>query len=64
MISADNTTYGPFATESLNSFYWVAKPNQIIPAGTYTIVDSDPATWSQNSETKGQGMTWMMGVFQ
>ena len=31
--------------------YWIAHPNEVIPAGTYTIEDSDPATWSQNSES-------------
>jgi S-layer protein (TIGR01567 family) len=31
--------------------YWIAHPNEVIPAGTYTIEDSDPATWSQNSDS-------------
>ena len=31
--------------------YWIAHPNEVIPAGTYMVEDSDPATWSQNSES-------------
>jgi hypothetical protein len=30
-----------------------------LPAGTYTVLDSDPATWSQNAETGGQGIIWV-----
>ena len=40
---------------------WVCKPQMVIPAGTYTIVDSDPETWSQNSQSGGFGMTWAYG---
>lgn len=62
MVAADGTVYGPWYADLHNQFYWVANPNQIIPAGEYTIVDSYPLTWSQNSETQGQGMTWASGV--
>jgi choice-of-anchor C domain-containing protein len=34
---------------------WIATPNVVIPAGTYTVIDSDPSTWSQNSGSGGQG---------
>ena len=30
-------------------------PNVVIPAGTYTIVDSSPSTWAQNGESGGRG---------
>jgi len=60
--SADGTVYGPWYADLENKFYWVVKPNQIIPAGEYTIIDSYPLTWSQNSETQGQGMAWAYGV--
>jgi hypothetical protein len=42
--------------------YWVVKPNVVIPPGTYTVVDSDPGTWAQNSETLGKGMAWGKGI--
>jgi hypothetical protein len=31
------------------------KPNVVLPVGTYTIIDSDPATWAQNSASGGMG---------
>jgi len=27
---------------------WECHPGITLPAGTYTIIDPDPATWSQN----------------
>jgi len=51
------TRYGPWEVDTsldqseVPKGYWVAHPNEVIPAGTYTIEDSDPATWSQNSES-------------
>jgi len=44
--------------------YWVVNPNLVISSGTYTVIDSDPDTWAQNSETNGIGMAWGLGVRQ
>ena len=63
MVAEDGTVYGPWDATVNNSYYWVAYPSQKIPAGKYTVVDSDPGTWSQNGESGGQGMTWMMGRY-
>ncbi|MGI6492852.1 MAG: hypothetical protein ACOX0T_10745 [Pelotomaculum sp.] len=41
---------------------WHVYPNIVIPAGTYTIIDSDPATWSQNGESGGRGMSYVMAT--
>ena len=55
--NGDGTLYGPWEAESaidqgeVPKGYWIAHPNEVIPAGTYTVEDSDPATWSQNSES-------------
>lgn len=38
------------------------KPDRVIPAGVYTVIDSDPTTWSQNEETGGRGMSWGYGI--
>ncbi|MDD4447711.1 MAG: S-layer protein domain-containing protein, partial [Methanothrix sp.] len=49
--------YGPWGVETsldqskVPKGYWIVHPNEIILAGTYTVEDSDPATWSQNSES-------------
>ena len=54
---SDGTVHGPWQAESsldggeVPRGYWIAHPNEVIPAGSYTIEDSDPETWSQNSES-------------
>jgi hypothetical protein len=55
-------TYGPWETEGLPgqggvpSAYWVVEGDLELPAGTYTIVDSDPSTWAQNAGSRGAGI--------
>lgn len=41
---------------------WYVYPNIVIPAGTYTIIDSDPSTWSQNGDSGGKGMSYVMAT--
>ncbi|MEI7512471.1 MAG: hypothetical protein WCK01_03360 [Candidatus Uhrbacteria bacterium] len=61
--------YGPWqASPSLGqggvpNAYWNTTPNIDLPAGSYTVIDADPATWSQNSETEGKGMLWAKGYW-
>jgi hypothetical protein len=40
---------------------WECFPNVIIPAGTYKVIDSDPATWSRNAKSGGRGITRIKG---
>jgi len=42
--------------------YWYVDPGVELPAGTYTVVDSDPATWSQNADSRHRGhvMVWAL----
>jgi len=40
---------------------WTATPNIKLPAGEYTIIDSEPSTWSQNSESGNRGMCTVKG---
>lgn len=42
---------------------WDAKMNEQVPAGTYTIVDSGPETWSTNAKAKGFGFVTVMGYY-
>ena len=44
--------------------YWTVNPGIVIPAGTYTVIDSDQDTWAQNDETGGAGIAWGMGIRQ
>jgi hypothetical protein len=61
------TEYGPWKVETKSgqggvpNAWWIAHPDATIPAGTYTIIDSDPSTWSQNSESNGCGFSKVEG---
>jgi hypothetical protein len=66
---AAGTTYGPWPAvgndgggDSSKNLYWEAAPDTLIPPGTYTVIDSDPATWAQNAATGNAGMTHVEGV--
>jgi len=47
---------------------WLCKPNIILPPGRYTIVDSEPSTWSWNPRNQagvgsdGVGMSKVRGI--
>ena len=53
----------PGAGGALNA-YWVVSPNVKIGAGTYTIRDSDPATWSHNPRSMSAGMSQVEGYYE
>jgi hypothetical protein len=65
--SADGKLYGPWPATGSNgqggvpNAYWTATPDVSIPAGTYTVVDSDPASWAWAQDTSGQGMVTITG---
>jgi hypothetical protein len=65
--SAGNT-YGPWQAYGepgmggVPDAYWVVEPDVVLPPGTYEVVDSDPSTWSQNSDTGGRGVTWVYAM--
>ena len=65
---SDGTVYGPWQTEGalgqggVKNAYWFVRPNADIKAGTYTVVDSDPSTWSHNSGSAGAGFTEIRGL--
>ncbi|MFI4973632.1 MAG: hypothetical protein ACHP84_03720 [Caulobacterales bacterium] len=42
---------------------WTANVNLTLPAGTYLIRDSDPATWSWNQQSGGNGFAKVEGVY-
>lgn len=66
----DGTVYGPWKAEGLEgqgnvaNASWIVHPNVLVKAGTYTVVDSDPATWSQNDQSGGCGFTEIKGIRQ
>jgi hypothetical protein len=60
---AAGRTYGPWPTTGrpgqggVPNAYWTATPQARVPAGDYTVIDSDPNTWAQNSQSGGAGHT-------
>lgn len=54
---------GTWAVTVRSNVYWDAKPNVVIGPGTYTVVDSDTGTWSQNNQSRNQGMSIISGIW-
>ncbi|HQJ51219.1 MAG TPA: hypothetical protein PKW05_05520 [Anaerolineae bacterium] len=68
-LRADSgTLYGPWWAVGQEGYggvrnaYWLVKPDTVIPAGIYTVIDSDPLTWAQNEETGGRGISRGYGI--
>lgn len=63
IVGEDGATWGPWKVETQSKVYWIAHPNVNLPAGRYRVLDSDPATWSQNEGSKGQGHIILKGIW-
>ncbi len=65
---SDGTVYGPWQTWGIVgqggvvNAYWAFYPLVKIKPGTYTVVDSDPSTWSHNYESNYCGFTWIRAM--
>lgn len=62
----DGTVYGPWQAAGAGSasqpnVYWWARPKVVIKPGAYTVIDSDPASWSQEAATQGAGIVQLWG---
>jgi hypothetical protein len=61
--------WGPFTASgssgqgSAPNVNWTANVNLNVPAGSYQIIDSDPATWSWNPASGGYGFAKAEGAF-
>lgn len=66
--SADGAVLGPWPAAGsegqggVPNAYWTVTPNVVVPAGRYTVVDSDPGTWSWALDTRQRGITIVQGV--
>ena len=65
--AADGTIYGPWIAVGMSGAAgpdsaWSVTPEVVIPPGNYTVLDSDPGSWSQNAETHSAGMAYGIGV--
>jgi hypothetical protein len=65
---SDGTVYGPWQAEGaigqggVQNAYWFIRPDVEIKPGHYTVIDSDPATWSHNAGSSGSGFVEIRGV--
>jgi hypothetical protein len=60
--NTDGRQYGPWPTTQVSKFYWVVKPQVNIANGTYTVIDSDPASWSYNAQSGNAGFVTINGM--
>jgi hypothetical protein len=67
---SDGKIYGPWQAAGaagqggVPNANWVVRPNVTLPPGAYTVVDSEPKTWAQNSESGGRGFIVVKGRAQ
>lgn len=65
--SSNGTIYGPWKAVGLpgsggvRNATWQCRPSVYLPAGTYTVIDSSPLTWSQNASSGGRGFARVLG---
>lgn len=58
--------YGPWPAKGspghggVPDAFWTVNPNITIPVGAYTVVDSNPATWSTNSASGNRGFAQIL----
>ncbi len=66
--AADGAVYGPWECTAdegqggVPNALWFAYPDAEIPAGTYTVVNSNPETWSHNEQSGGLGFAYVKGT--
>ena len=64
---ARGRVYGPWGVTTqggsgAQNVLWICHPDQVLPAGTYTVVDSSPDTWSHNQASGGRGFVEVQGT--
>jgi hypothetical protein len=65
---SDGTVFGPWQASGalgpggVRSAFWFVRPNVAIKPGTYAVLVSDRATWSQNAGSSGAGFLAIRGV--
>ena len=65
---SDGTVYGPWPVSASagqggkQDVNWFAFPNVVIKPGTYTLVDSNNATWSWAGDTDNKGICIVKGI--
>ncbi|MRS12834.1 MAG: hypothetical protein EG823_07155 [Actinobacteria bacterium] len=70
LVAEGGKKYGPWKLTKTTdgqggvpNAYWYVEPDDLeLPPGTYTVTDTDPATWSWNDETGGMGVVIIYGI--
>ncbi len=62
LMNTNGDKFGPWPVTVRANVYWEVNQQIKLPAGTYTVFDSDPATWAQNSQSGGRGMVTIKGM--
>lgn len=63
VVNGQGQHFGPWAASGspgqggVPNAYWTARPMVLLPAGTYTVIDSHPASWSHNAQSGYRGFT-------
>jgi hypothetical protein len=60
--NSDGKVFGPWQVTVRGNVYWEVNQKISLPPGTYTVIDSDPATWAQNAQSGGKGMVVIKGL--
>jgi hypothetical protein len=61
--AANGYVFGPYRAKQDADHNWIANMSVTVPAGTYTVVDSSPGTWSQNQASGGRGFVRVFGSY-
>ncbi|PIQ27683.1 hypothetical protein COW36_07245 [bacterium (Candidatus Blackallbacteria) CG17_big_fil_post_rev_8_21_14_2_50_48_46] len=67
--SSTGVIYGPWDVSTrpgqggVPNAYWYAQPQIVLPAGSYTVTDSHPESWSYNAASSCS-MSWLTGIPQ
>lgn len=70
LIGEDGTKYGPWQATGrvgqgdVKNAYWDVYPDIELKKGNYTVVDSDPETWSNNDGSDFCGFTEVRGTIK
>jgi hypothetical protein len=63
IVDAQGRQYGPWQAAGspgpggIPNVYWEARPMMSLPAGTYTVIDSDPTSWTPDTQSGGRGFS-------
>ncbi len=67
--ASNGRIFGPFQARGTSgqnnapNVNWLASVNMTLPAGNYVVLDSDPATWSQNAQSAYRGFVIVRGRY-